>query len=297
MAEKAKGSIIYEILIVVLAALLIASIIYPKKLKEREAINTEICRERMSEIFNAELQYQKYHQAYTDTFSKVLEFIRTDTAYAAYVDSMIVDNLDSVITMLQDFKQTEETILANIPAATDTILIDSLTTMQRNMKYGARELGGFVEFVHDKMKNLPNMPTEELRAAFMVVDSKQFTLNMDIVSNLVESGKLIEAEEAAHEVIDVINSVTAQFQSIIDEVPEYKSTGLDSLVKCPSVHEPYKLVYVDTSAIKRINIYCPIDSSDIEMIESNFLKSKFGGLDLENHGHIVNGEKSWETEQ
>ncbi len=60
---------------------------------------------------------------------------------------------------------------------------------------------------------------------------------------------------------------------------------------------PYRLVHVDTSAIKYLNIYCPIDSNDIQVLKGNFLKSRIGGLDLENHGHIENGEKSWEQSQ
>ncbi|MFQ5751594.1 MAG: hypothetical protein ACE5HI_06305 [bacterium] len=46
-----------------------------------------------------------------------------------------------------------------------------------------------------------------------------------------------------------------------------------------------------------MNVYCPIDSSDIQEVENNFLKSKIGGLKLENHGRIENGEKSWESGQ
>jgi len=54
--QRPKGSLIYEILIVVFGALLIVSIIYPKRLGDKEEVRTELCRFRMSEIFNAELQ-------------------------------------------------------------------------------------------------------------------------------------------------------------------------------------------------------------------------------------------------
>jgi len=80
--EKPKGSLIYEILIVLLGVLLVVSIMYPKRLSDTEEVKTELCRFRMSEIFNAELQYLKYNRTFNDTFSLVVNFIRTDSSYA-----------------------------------------------------------------------------------------------------------------------------------------------------------------------------------------------------------------------
>ncbi|MFQ5750577.1 MAG: hypothetical protein ACE5HI_01150 [bacterium] len=295
--EKAKGSIIYEFLIVVLAAVLVASIIYPKKVTEQEELNTKICRDRMSSIFDAELQYQKYNDVYTDSLFKVIDFLKTDTEYATYIDSVIKGGLDSIITKLNEFVVTEEFILSNIPATLDTVMRDSLDNLQQNVKMEARRLAGFVEFIHDRMKNLPATPIDELKAAFLKVDSKKFTLDMDIVKNLIDNEEIEEAEEAAEEIIVTVNSVINVFQNVLNRLPEYKSGSLDSLYNCPTVHKPYKLVHVDTSTIKYLNIYCPIDSIDVHIIESNFLKSKIGGLKVTNHGKIEKGEKSWERGQ
>ena len=96
--ERPKGSLLYEILIVVLAALLIGSILYPKKVGDQEEVRTELCRFRMSEIFNAELQYLKYNRIFNDTLSQVVNFIRNDSSYAMYVDSVIAAGLDSIVT-------------------------------------------------------------------------------------------------------------------------------------------------------------------------------------------------------
>ncbi|RMF61875.1 MAG: hypothetical protein D6743_12925 [Calditrichaeota bacterium] len=293
--EKAKGSIIYEILIVILAALLVASIIYPKKLTDQEKRNEEISHYRMSEIEKAALQYHKYNNTYTDTLDKIIEFLRTSPEYAAYVDSVAVGGVDSVLRRLDEFRRVEETILEALPQATDTTMIDSLVNMQRDLKAESRQLAGYVEYVHDRMKSLPNMPMKPLAAAFKVVDSKQFTLNMDIVANSIENGRLQDAEKGAKEVLKVIDEVESKFRYVLERIPAYKGEGLDSLKYCPTTGKEFRLVHVDTSAIKYLNIYSPIDSEDIAEVEHNFLKSKIGGLHLHNHGKIESGEKSWEA--
>ncbi|MCH6559246.1 hypothetical protein IH799_02700, partial [candidate division KSB1 bacterium] len=194
--EKPKGSLIYEILIVLLGVLLVVSIMYPKRLGDKEEGKTELCRFRMSEIFNAELQYLKYNRTFNDTLSLVVNFIRTDSSYATYMDSVIAGGLDSIMTRLDQFREMEEVILADIPSASDTVMIDSLVDLQVALKRKSRGLAAFVEFVHDRMKNLPNTPIEEMKEVYKIVDSKQFTLDMDIVRNMVESGNLEEAEKA-----------------------------------------------------------------------------------------------------
>ncbi|MFQ5707248.1 MAG: hypothetical protein ACE5HO_07340 [bacterium] len=294
---KVKGNIIYEILIVILSVLLIASIIYPKKVTDQEAYNQQICRDRMSAILNAELQYQKYNTVYTDSLPQLLDFIRTSDAYAHYVDSVLVRGLDSVATRLKGFIATEEMILADIPKAVDTTMIDSLGQLQQKMRLDTRQVAGYVEYLHDRMKIQPNMPVEKLREAFVVIDSKQFILNMGVVKNLVEKGNLKGAQEAAVDVIAGLNNMINDFDEVKAQIPQYKSGTLDSLYTCPTVHKTYKLVYIDTSAIKYLNIYCPIDSTDIAAAKSNFLKYRIGGLKLANHGHIEKGEKSWEQNQ
>ncbi len=293
--EKGRGSILYEILIVILAVVLVASIMYPKKLTDEEQAKTKLCRERMSNIFNAELQYQKYNNVYNDTLSKVIEFLRTSPQYAHYIDSVIVGGIDSIITSLNKFKEEQYLIAKHFDAALDSTMLDSLGLQQQNIKMESRRLAGFVEFIHDRMKNLPNMPIDDLRNAFLIVDSKKFTLDMDIVKNLIESGKLKEAALANTNVINTINSVISQFQVVREGVGKFRDVRLDSLQNCPTVYQPYNLVHVDTSTIKYLNVYCPIDSSDIELIAGSFWKSKIGGLELVNHGKIEKGEKSWEA--
>ena len=291
---KPKGSLIYEILIVVLGALLVVSILYPKRLSDKEEVKTELCRFRMSEVFNAELQFLKYNRVFNDTFSNVVNFLRTDSTYATYVDSVIAGGLDSIMTRLDEFRAKEEFILTNIPTAMDSVMIDSLSFLQLALKSESRVLAGYVEFVHDRMKNLPNTPITEMKEVYQIVDSKQFTLGMDIVKNAVESGRLEDAQKAANDVIEKINSVKSGFKSVLNHLPQHNGGGLDSLFNCPTVNKPYTLVHTDTSVIKYLDVFCPIDEADIEVVESSFMQSTIGGLDLVNHGKIEKGEQSWQ---
>jgi len=294
--EKAKGSLLYKGLIVVLAAMLVGSILYPKKLIDEEEANTALCRTRMGEVQKMALQYQKYRGTYNDTLDVLLDFIRTSPQFSGYVDSVIVGGLDSVVTKLNEFKEREQMIMANVPNATDSVMIDSLVRLQNAIRLESRSLAGYVEFIHDRMKNLPHMPMADLAAAFVVIDSKRFTLNMDIVKNSVTSGQLQAAEKAGRDVVALIDDIVAKIQGVAREVPSYSDSGLDSLRYCPSTNKELRLVHVDTSVIKYLNIYCPIDETDIANVEANFLKSKLGGLKLQNHGKIEGGEKSWEKQ-
>jgi len=208
-----------------------------------------------------------------------VNFIRTDSSYATYIDSVIASGLDSIMTRLDQFREMEQVILADIPSAADTVMIDSLIGLQVALKRDSRGFAAYVEFVHDRMKNLPNTPIEEMKEVYKIVDSKQFTLDMDIVKNSVESGKLEEAQKAASDVINRINLVKAGFQSVLSHLPEHNGSGLDSLFHCPTVNKEYILVHTDTSVIKYLDIFCPLDSMDVEIVESSFMKSTIGGLD------------------
>jgi hypothetical protein len=293
--EKAKGSLIYKFLIVVLSVVLVVSILYPKILKDDELHNRELARYRMEEIEKAQLQYQRYNYHYNDTLSVVFDFIKTDPMLEAWIDSVIIGGLDSIITQLNMIKSRQEQVLSLIPSAVDSVMIDSLETLQGRSKTEALNLAGYIELVHDKMKNLPNMPLARLVTAFKIVDRKQFTLDMEKVVNLVKGEKdLPEATKAAYDVIDNLTSVTSIFEEVRADVPEYKGPSLDELQYCPTTGKPFQIVHVDTSVIKYLNIYSPIDSEDIAAVNSDFVKSTIGDLRLENHGKIESGEKSWE---
>ena len=91
----------------------------------------------------------------------------------------------------------------------------------------------------------------------------------------------------------------------------FRGVLLDSLTNCPLAHVPYFINVVDTSAIKRIGIRCPIvDTSGTKMalyvdpatkdtteiaLHLPFIRKILGGGSIKNHGAIdEEGRKSWE---
>lgn len=95
---KRKGSIVYEILIVLLIVGLIATILYPKVVWERGEKERDICRQRMIDIQNAELKYFEKYTAYTDSLPKLIETLKSDTSLATTLDTLLVSPLDSLYT-------------------------------------------------------------------------------------------------------------------------------------------------------------------------------------------------------
>ena len=62
-----KGNIIFKLLIIVLAAALIWSIYYPKKLWEEEAKNVLAGHIQIQNVYNANLMYQRTTGVFTDS--------------------------------------------------------------------------------------------------------------------------------------------------------------------------------------------------------------------------------------
>jgi hypothetical protein len=80
MAVKGfKGSIILEILIILMALLLVAVIIVPNQIWETEDRITSECRHNMNSLYEAERFYYQKNNVYTDSLSKVLNFIQADS--------------------------------------------------------------------------------------------------------------------------------------------------------------------------------------------------------------------------
>ncbi|MCK5146074.1 hypothetical protein KAR48_04920 [bacterium] len=90
MAERAKGNVLYEILIVLLVVGLIAAILYPSKVWKQETEMEKICHARMDALYQMELNFRLSEaDTYTDSVSWLRDYITTTpTAYAA-MDSLV----------------------------------------------------------------------------------------------------------------------------------------------------------------------------------------------------------------
>lgn len=98
-AASPKGSIVYEIIIVILSVALIATILFPKALWKQEARNEKLCRERMEHILSAELLYLMEHNDYNDTLKTVVDFIKNDTTGARLLTYLKIDSALSLQTI------------------------------------------------------------------------------------------------------------------------------------------------------------------------------------------------------
>ena len=72
---------------------------------------------------------------------------------------------------------------------------------------------------------------------------------------------------------------------------------LAKLYTCPTTGDTYHIEVVDTSSLKVLKVFCPIDSTDIVSINEDFWFRFIGGGELENHGNIDNNEQSWEEKK
>lgn len=82
MADKdltPKGSWLLRILIVVLAVFMLASILYPRKLWDRQDALTRDCRERMENLNYVVQRYAYENKCYSANMDTLIQFIQTDS--------------------------------------------------------------------------------------------------------------------------------------------------------------------------------------------------------------------------
>ncbi len=102
MAERPRGNVVYEILIVVLVAALIAAILYPAKVWKSEDELQNVCRNRMDTIHQMELFYLGETGIYSDSLPEVKDKVLSDPVAVAALDSMVF--WDGLVTQ-KDLKQ------------------------------------------------------------------------------------------------------------------------------------------------------------------------------------------------
>ncbi len=118
---------------------------------------------------------------------------------------------------------------------------------------------------------------------------KSDSLASSIIDSLARYGRRYDIDTTEAMILDSLHTFP-NYSRIIDSLALY---SLDHMNECPTVHRPYIITVIDTSAIKQLIIECPIDSLDSLAVARNFKLSKLGGLVITNHGKIENGERSW----
>jgi hypothetical protein len=215
MAKKrAKGSIIYEILIVILAAVLVATLLYPKSVWKDIDHGSMLCEDRMSRIADAQGLYISFHDTHNfdSSLVNVIEYISNDSIFG----------LDSTSATLRD--------------------------------------SFYVKLLVDYFRDYQDLGTKI-------------------------------ATDSAFNLIDVWRTdslVAMQVDSTVDFM-------FASLYTCPTSGDTYRVEVVDTSALKILKVFCPLDSTEIDSINSDFWFRMVGGGEVKNHGSIDNSDRSWEA--
>jgi len=164
---KVKGSIVYELLAVVLAVALLFTLIYPNTLWEDEEQKQEQCRENLQHILFAEITYMNDFLYYNDTLQVVVDYILSDTTESrlemftdmdtvltAQIIDYFVENIQDTVQITQDSLYGEEmdSIAVVMREIAVTALIDS---MKKFVKEVDLSRDSSDEFILDSLRNWP----------------------------------------------------------------------------------------------------------------------------------------------
>lgn len=244
-ALRVKGSIILELLAVLLAAALIFSLVYPQQLWKAEEKNQELCRDNLWHIWFAEITYMEDQLAYNDTLEKVVDFIVSDTTT---LKLQRFTNLDTILAgeIIKSFQGLTDTV---------SVTVDSV-------------------FGEGPDSVITNMVDFQVGA---------------LVDTMLAFANDVDLDTTEAFVLDSLRSWSV-FAAKIDSMA---LKTLDQLYACPTVGREYIVKANNDTTPKLIDIYCPVDSTDKERLKQDFKRSFLGGLTIDNHGALEQGEKTW----
>lgn len=293
-----KGSWIYKLLIVVLTVALIGSIYWPKKLWENEAQNVLECRNRMNNIFNSVLFFQHFNTDFTDSLDLLIEFIKHDSAYHAYVDSVVSRPLARYIHEFDTLRQKQEAFETTFASfdLLDSTAVDTFTREVEALVLENRLMRDKMDVLREEMKRHPYSPLNIYDKALEIIERKDFFLQYEIIRNMVMQNRTQDAVDASKTILDNYKVIDENLKKTLVEIPNMYAFA-DSLYSCPTRRSKYDLeiALVDSAhSVREVIVSCPIDSVYINHVEADFKLSTIGALTVENHGRIKGGEKSWE---
>lgn len=152
-----KGSIIYKILILLLAVVLIFSILYPKHVWEEEEKNAAVCRKNMEHILYAQLTYLTDNNAYQDTLENVVNYIKSDTTQVRLRTFITSDSV--LAADIYHFFQSGQDSIART-------LVDSLLAFSRT-----NDIDTTAALIIDSLKTFPGYAQQIDSIAFSVLDN------------------------------------------------------------------------------------------------------------------------------
>jgi len=291
---KSKGSIILEILIVILFVALVATLIYPKKIWKEAEDQTITCRSNMDKILKAELVFQKYNNTYIDSLPGLVSFFKEDTTKNSVRDYFKADTAlaETMVKFLREKDQAADMVVRNLFA--DTLMYSILDAVDYDSNLARVMLNRLENSA--LVDSITSLRTTDSSDVFILKQLDKGFAGIDIYEPIMDDDSLklvfdrMMPEVSIGLLLDSLYSLNEVWAQKIDSAVFFT---LDDFVFCPTVNREYKLTVIDTSVIKFVNIYCPIDSTDIEANKKDFVKYHLGHRRIENHGKIEKTERSW----
>ncbi|MFZ5518119.1 MAG: type II secretion system protein [Candidatus Zhuqueibacterota bacterium] len=293
--RKSNGSLTLEILIVILIVALVATIIYPKKVWKETEEHTLSCQSNMDNIMKAEIVFQRYNKTYTQSLEVLTTYFRDDTTKRAIRDYCKADTAlaEKMLKYLSGKDRDADAFVRGFIADTMMAVIAEAVQYDSNL---ARVL--LNRLVDARMANIVRSKRKAAGAndvaIFLELANEQVARS--IYEPLAEDDSLklvfnkMKPDVSNALLLDSLYSLKSNWAEKIDSAV---FATMERFKRCPTVNREYKLSFQDSSAIDIIDIECPIDSDDIEAVRSDFLKYHLGHRRIENHGRIVNLDKSW----
>ncbi len=228
----------YKVLIFLLTAALVAAIVYPKTVWEGKTSNRELCRRRMVNLHNAELQYRSIAGEFAPRLAELAEFIKTEQRYARRVDSLVVMSLREARKTLDSLRQIQgfaDILIGKLTmAGSDSAMIDSVGRLEDRVIGGSRHVRQVLEAVQERMVALPNMPISTLDKGLEIIQRKDYFLKMEVVKRMLTAvGNLQLARSSSQAALTNLDHMTTGLEETLAAVAA-RPAGLDSLCFCPT---------------------------------------------------------------
>ncbi|NOX36695.1 MAG: hypothetical protein GXO78_04080 [Calditrichaeota bacterium] len=170
MAKKGyQGSIILELLIVLLALLLVAVILIPDKIWKEEEFLTKTCRYNINAIYEAERYYFRMNEAYTDSLQKLVTFIQGDSS---------LQTRNKIVQLTRSLYSVIQNVLGNPTIREVATLSSALAEIQGDLRANERYFRKYEEILNEK---------DAISTDISRVDNSALFANFSYLKNYVDS--------------------------------------------------------------------------------------------------------------
>jgi uncharacterized protein (UPF0333 family) len=202
-AKGSKGSILLEILILLLALLLVAVILIPSKIWKEEEATTKISRNNMNTIYEAERFYYQKTGSYTDSLSKLLNFVHSDSG---------LQQRQTLVNLTRSFLQVVDNIL-NISSVNNLSKVSSaLYEINGDLVGNERYFRKDPEILQSSEEILRELA--KFDSSMMFPNFTKTKLYIDSLRNLRESVSDFSLQNAIQKSINFVDSINIYYGNI-----------------------------------------------------------------------------------